>query len=210
MAGFVAASQVANTSATSIAKRTPLTNSIFLMNYTNVINYVSYLIKVLSNRKMSALHAVILGAASVEYVDEQVNRAPEWVRDDNIAVYDLNIPNRVVRGNYSIVENGLASPAAKRHILGVVGGNDVSRLAGNPQDIESDLTWRTRPLTNCPSREYKPTLQGQEKIVINNRKTHLAIDIRPVHLPEYQMWAYPQTFAPLPLKKETCGRPEKY
>lgn len=210
MAGFVAASQVANTSAMSIAKRVSLINSTVLEHYLRRINYVSYLIKVLSNRKMSALHAVLLGAASVEYVDEQVNRAPEWVRDDNIAVYDLNIPNRVVRGNYSVVENGLASPAAKRHILGVVGGNDVSRLAGNPQDIESDLTWRTRPLTNCPSREYKPTLQGQEKIVINNRKTHLAIDIRPVHLPEYQMWAYPQTFAPLPLKKETCGRPEKY
>ena len=159
---------------------------------------------------MSGIHTLILGAAAADYVDELVNRAPSWVRDDNIAVYDLDIPNRVVRGNYSIVENGLASPAAKRHILGVVGGNDVSRLAGNPQDIESDLTWRTRPLTNCPSREYKPTLQGQEKIVINNRKTHLAIDIRPVHLPEYQMWAYPQTFAPLPLKKETCGRPEKY
>jgi hypothetical protein len=152
----------------------------------------------------------VVSAASVDYSDELVGKTPAWVRDDNISVYDLNIPNRVVRQNYSVTENGLASPPAKRHILGIVGGNDVSRMAGNPQDIESELRGMTRPLTKCPGREYHPTMQGQEKLVINNRKTHLSIDIRPVNLPEYQMWAYPTTFAPLPLHKETCGRPEKY
>jgi hypothetical protein len=157
----------------------------------------------------ASMSAVLWGATPVSEMDN-TNKTPMWVRDDNISVYDLNIPNRVVRQNYSVVENGLASPAEKRHILGVVGGNDVSRLAGNPQDIESDLTWRTRPLTNCPGREYKPMMAGQEKIVIDNRKTNLTIDVRPIHLPEYQMWAYPQTLAPLPLRKETCGRPEKY
>jgi hypothetical protein len=65
-------------------------------------------------------------------------------------------------------------------------------------------------LTNCPEREYHPTKAGQEKLVYDNRKTNLSIDIRPIHLPEYQMWAYPVSYAPLPLKKETCGRPEKY
>jgi hypothetical protein len=150
------------------------------------------------------------GAATVEYIDELVAKNKSWVREDNGAVYDMNVPNRVVRQNYSIAENNLVSPQNKRHILGLVGGNEVSQMAGNPQDIESDLRGLTRPLTGCPGREYKPTMAGQEKLVINNRKTNLAIDIRPVHLPEYQMWAYPVTYAPLPLRKETCGRPEKY
>jgi hypothetical protein len=158
---------------------------------------------------MSGLSALI-NAATFNDLPEAVQRNPAWVRNDNNSVYDLDVPNRVVRQNYSISENNLASPKTARHILGIVGGNDVTRLAGNPQDIESDLTWRTRPLTNCPSREYKPTLQGQQTLTYNNRKTNLSIDIRPVHLPEYQMWAYPTTFAPLPLRKETCGSPEKY
>jgi hypothetical protein len=150
------------------------------------------------------------GAAAIEYIDELVSKNKAWIRDDNGAVYDMNVPNRVVRQNYSAAENNLASPQAKRHILGLVGGNEVSRMAGNPQDIESDLRGLTRPLTNCPDREYKPMMAEQEKLVINNRKTNLAIDLRPVHLPEYQMWGYAPTFAPMPLRKETCGRPEKY
>lgn len=133
-----------------------------------------------------------------------------WVREDNTQVYDLNIPNRVVRGNYPVNEGILVGPAPKRHILGLVGGNEVSRMAGNPQDIESDLRGLTRPLTKANSREYKPLHQGQESIVYENRKTNLAIDIRPVHLKEYQMWGYAPVYAPQPLQKQTCGRPEKY
>jgi hypothetical protein len=83
-------------------------------------------------------------------------------------------------------------------------------MAGNPQDIESDLRNLTRPLTKCPEREYQPMRMGQEQLVINNRKTHLALDLRPVHLPDMQIFSYPATYGPQPLKKETCGRPEKY
>ena len=150
------------------------------------------------------------GSELVTSFEEELKLPPTWVRDDNIAVYDLNTPNRTVRQNYSASENNLASPKAKRHVLGVVGGNDVSQLGGNPQDIESELRGLTRPLTNCPSREYKPTLADQKTLNIQNRKTNMSIDIRPIHLPEYQMWAYPVTYAPLPLKKETCGAPQKY
>jgi len=150
------------------------------------------------------------GADLLTNFEDELHIQPSWVRDDNIAVYDLNTPNRTVQGNYSIRENNLASPAPKRHVLGIVGGNEVSQLAGNPQDIESELRGLTRPLTNCPSREYKPTMADQKTLNIQNRKTNLSIDIRPVHLAEYQMWAYPVTYAPLPLKKETCGAPQKY
>jgi len=148
--------------------------------------------------------------AAADLSDILTHNEPSWVREDNISVYDLNTPNRVVRQNYSSVENGLASPPAKRHVLGMVGGNEVSQLAGNPQDIESELFGLTRPLTNCPSREYEPTKEGQKTLFINNRKTNMSLDLRPIHLTEAQLWAYPATYAPLPLKKETCGSPQKY
>jgi len=160
--------------------------------------------------RMAQYAAFALFQEGKEELSEIVTLNPYWVREDNIAVYDLNTPNRVVRQNYSIYENNLANPPAKRHTLGLVGGNEVSCLAANPQDIESDLRNLTRPLTNCPGREYQPMMKGQEKLVINNRKTHMSIDMRPVHLPEYQMWGYAPVFAPLPLQKETCGNPEKY
>ena len=143
-------------------------------------------------------------------LSETMSQNPSWIREDNIAAYDLNTPNRIVRQNYSAMENRLASPPPKRHTLGLVGGNDVSVMAGNPQDIESDLRNLTRPLTGCPSREYQPMKKGQEQLIINNRKTHMAIDMRQIHLPEYQMWGYAPVFAPLPLQKETCGQPQKY
>jgi len=135
---------------------------------------------------------------------------PQWVRDDNIAVYDLNTPNRTVQGNYSVSENNLASPVAKRHTLGLVGGNEVSRLGANPQDIESDLRGITRPLTKCNEREYQALVQGQTTIDYKNRKTDMSLDIRPVHLKEYQTFAYPASYAPQGLKQKQCGSPHKY
>ena len=152
-------------------------------------------------------------AQFMSVAEQELNDLPidaKWVREDNLQVYDLNIPNRVVRGGYSAYENALASPAAKRHTIGLVGGNDVSLVAGNPQDVESDLKGLTRPLTKCNDREYQPLRKGQEQIEYNNRKTTMAIDLRPVHLKDYQMWGYAPVYAPQPLKKETCGRPEKY
>ena len=159
---------------------------------------------------MAQYAAAALTQQAIEDISEQMNIMPNWVREDNIATYQLNVPNRVVRQGYSSIENNLASPQEKRHVLGIIAGNDVSRMVANPQDIESDLRNLTRPLTNCSDRQYKPLLAGQSKMVINNRKTHMALDLRPVHLQEYQMWGYAPVYAPLPLVKETCGRPEKY
>ena len=154
--------------------------------------------------------AVFMGVAAVDYIDELAGVTPQWVREDNISVYDLITPNRTVGGNYVQHENNLATGPAKRHTLGLVGGNEVSKLAGNPQDIESELRGLTRPLTKCSKRQYQATEENQLLLLINNRKTNMVIDIRPKHLDEAQMWAYPVTYAPQPLKKETCGRPEKY
>ena len=159
---------------------------------------------------MAQYAAFVLASQGQDVLKEMMTLNPSWVREDNIAVYDLNTPNRVVRQNYSSSENRLASPPPKRHTLGLVGGNEVSILVANPQDIESDLRNLTRPLTGCPGRQYQPMKKDQEMLIINNRKTHMALDMRPIHLPECQMWGYAPVFAPLPLQKETCGHPEKY
>lgn len=162
---------------------------------------------------MAAIH-LFTAAEFVNQAQNEFSNMPLdttlWIREDNISVYDMNIANRTVRANYPVNEAILAQGPERRHILGLVGGNEVSRLGGNPQDIESDLRGITRPLTKCNERDYQPLQQGQDRIVIQNRKHTMAIDIRPVHLKENQMWAYPTSFAPLPLQKQTCGRPEKY
>lgn len=139
-----------------------------------------------------------LQAAPVEHVDENQLKRHAWVKEDNPYTYDE------LQTNY-------VSPTPKRHILGIVGGNEVGlKEWGAMRDIESDLRGTTRPLTDCPGREYKPLKTGQEKIVLNNRKTNMSIDIKQPKLPEYQMWAYPATYAPEPLVIQRCGKPEKY
>ena len=102
------------------------------------------------------------------------------------------------------------NPEPQRPILGIVGGNNVSLTKGNRVDLESDLLGITRPNTWCPGREYHPVSSDAKSITVQNTKTDIKIDIRPQHLAPYQMWAYPATFAPAPLDKQTCGRPEKY
>ena len=97
-----------------------------------------------------------------------------------------------------------------RHILGIVGGNEVSRIAGNQADLESDLLGITRPTTHCPGREHLPSSAAGSAITRVNPKTNLKIDVAPVHLPVYQQWAYPSVIGPEPLRKETCGAPHKY
>ena len=162
---------------------------------------------------MAQAFFAIQGSLFTRDLQEEVKlftHQPQWVRDDNIAVYDLNTPNRTVQGNYSVSENNLASPVPKRHTLGLVGGNEVSQLAGNPQDIESDLRGITRPLTKCNEREYQPLYQGQTSIDYKNRTTDLTLDLRPVHLKEYQTFAYPASYAPQGLKQKQCGSPHKY
>lgn len=100
---------------------------------------------------------------------------------------------------------------ASRHMLGLVGGNEVSGIRGNAVDLESDLLGITRPTTRGNFRLHAPLYVDQSKIVRENPKVgHLTLNISPVHLPSYQMWAYPATFAPPAFKAEACKRPEKF
>ena len=96
-----------------------------------------------------------------------------------------------------------------RHILGLVGGNEVSGIEGNRADLESDLFGLTRPITWGNAREHAPAKKA-DTIVRKNAKYDLSINVKPVHINAYQMWAYPATFAPIPFKQETCTKPEKF
>jgi hypothetical protein len=96
----------------------------------------------------------------------------------------------------------------RRHILGLVGGNEVSRVQGNQADLESDLLGITRPNSDATNRHHLPS--NDTVIVRENPKMTLKIDTTPVHLQAFQQWAYPSVIAPIPLAKESCYRPEKY
>jgi hypothetical protein len=97
-----------------------------------------------------------------------------------------------------------------RHLLGLVGGNEVSLIKGNRVDLESDLYGITRPNTWCPKREHLPPHVKDSNIKRDNFKTNLDINVSPVHLPAYQMWAYPVTLSPLPMTSQVCNQPHKY
>lgn len=102
------------------------------------------------------------------------------------------------------------SPEPKRHILGIVGGNEVSLPEGNIVDVESDLRGITIPNTFCPWRQYQPPNKNATEIVRDNLKTKLTINTTPQHLPAYQMWAYPGMPTPAPIRNEVCRNIEKY
>jgi len=102
------------------------------------------------------------------------------------------------------------SPEPKRHILGIVGGNEVSVAEGNVVDVESDLRGINIPNTFAPWRQYQPPTKNAKEIVRDNLKIKQTINIAPQHLPAYQMWAYPGMPTPLVMKNEVCRNPEKY
>jgi hypothetical protein len=111
---------------------------------------------------------------------------------------------------YSYLTSQFVNPKPQRHILGIVGGNEVSLIKGNMVDLESDLRGINIPNTFCPWRQYQPPPKFQKEIVRDNTKGAIKIDVQKAHLPVYQMWAYPAVVAPEPIKNEVCVKPEKY
>ena len=112
------------------------------------------------------------------------------------------------RYTYFVTE--YVSPKPKRHILGIVGGNEVSVAEGNVVDVESDLKGINIPNTFAPWRQYQPPPKNQKEIKRDNLKIKLDINVTPMNLPTYQMWAYPGMPTPLVMKNEVCKNPEKY
>jgi len=112
--------------------------------------------------------------------------------------------------HYDQLTSQLVHPDPKRHILGLVGGNEASLIKGNLVDLESDLRRINIPNTFAPWRQYQPPQKGDNEIVRNNTKTQQKINIQKEHLPVYQMMAYPGVVAPLEMVSEVCMKPEKY
>ena len=99
-----------------------------------------------------------------------------------------------------------------RHILGLVGGNEVSVPAGNLVDVESDLFGRTRDLTNDPSKKYQAPQNGKREIVFTDRSTGRTVTVstQQQHLPTIQLFSYPGIPAPEPLVKDVYGAPWRF
>jgi hypothetical protein len=112
--------------------------------------------------------------------------------------------------HYDRLTDSYVHSAPRRHILGLVGGNEVSLVKGNLVDLESDLRRINLPLTFAPWRQFQPPQKGQTEIVRKNHKVDLSLSVRKDHLPVYQMMAYPSVVAPAPLVQQVCVRPEKY
>ena len=112
--------------------------------------------------------------------------------------------------HYEDLTSQFVHPTPKRHLLGLVGGNDASLIRGNMVDLESDLRRIHLPLTFAPWRQYQPPQKGNTEIVRETTKGSVKIDVQKVHLPAYQMMAYPAVMAPLPIVNQVCVRPEKY
>jgi hypothetical protein len=120
-----------------------------------------------------------------------------WEKKEVPQHYDY-LPSQIVHDN------------PKRHILGLVGGNDASLIKGNLVDLESDLRRINIPNTFAPWRQYQPPQKGDTEIVRDNVKTKQTINVQKEHLPVYQMIAYPAVVAPLEMVSEVCMKPEKY
>lgn len=120
-----------------------------------------------------------------------------WEKKEIPQHYDY-LPSQIVHDN------------PKRHILGLVGGNDASLIKGNLVDLESDLRRINIPNTFAPWRQYQPPQKGDTEIVRDNVKTKQMINVQKEHLPVYQMIAYPAVVAPLEMVSEVCMKPEKY
>lgn len=136
--------------------------------------------------------------ADLEHAYNEPQGIPKMWKDENPQGYDK-------LKSYNVH----AQP--QRHILGLVGGNEVA--APSPQiatDIESDLRGITRPNTFAPWRQYAPPVSGSNTITRSNTKSSMTIDVSTKPLNEYQMWSYPVVPTPVPFIKEVYGGPEKY
>ena len=107
----------------------------------------------------------------------------------------------------SVVEVVHVKP--KRHILGLIGGNEVYEIKGNRVDLESDLLGITRPNTWGTARHHLPS-KNPNVIERKNPKNEIQVNGKPVPREEYQMWSYPEVKAPLAFKRETCMAKNKF
>jgi hypothetical protein len=125
-------------------------------------------------------------------------------------IIDSHWEKKEIPQHYDYLPSQIVHDNPKRHILGLVRGNDASLIKGNRVDLESDLRRINIPNTFAPWRQYQPPQKGDTEIVRDNVKTKQTINVQKEHLPVYQMIAYPAVVAPLEMVSEVCMKPEKY
>ena len=109
--------------------------------------------------------------------------------------------------NRSVVEYQHIKP--NRHILGLVGGNEVYEIKGNRVDLESDLQGITRPNTWSTERKHLPS-KKPNAIKRDNPKNNIQVNANPVPREESQMWSYPVVNAPLTFTRDACMPKNKF
>jgi hypothetical protein len=101
------------------------------------------------------------------------------------------------------------SDTPKRHILGLVSGNDAYEIKGSRVDLESDLMGITRANTWGTARKHLPS-ETPDSINRDTPKEKISINATPVKREEFQMWSYPAVHAPLAFKVESCMPKNKF
>jgi len=106
------------------------------------------------------------------------------------------------------------NPSQQRNALGLVGGSEVSVIAGSLVDLESDLYGRTRAASKCIPRQYIPAcpLGGNGcpdqppsfSFLDKATGAKTTVDTTPKHLPTGQFVTYPGVKFPGALQTSTC------
>jgi hypothetical protein len=106
------------------------------------------------------------------------------------------------------------NPHKCRNALGLVGGSEVSNIAGNLVDLESDLFGFTRVASKCIARQYVPAcpLGGKgcpdypPSFEFRSKSTGKVsqVDTHPLNLPTCQNVTYPGVGSPQSLHTDTC------
>jgi hypothetical protein len=107
------------------------------------------------------------------------------------------------------------NPHRCRPALGLVGGTEVSLVAGNLVDLESDLSGRTRPNTKCSAALYHPTcalggdkpcpdVPGPITYVDKSTGKRVVVDTTPQHAPTCTPYAYPKAATAAPVTQTKC------
>jgi hypothetical protein len=98
--------------------------------------------------------------------------------------------------------------------LGLVGGNNVSQIAGNLVDLENDLRGQTRKNSDCPSKQYQSAcpLNAGGPCNVNSipygNDCKRRINTQPVHLQPCQMIRYKPVALPPPMNIQKCNMPQ--
>ena len=96
-----------------------------------------------------------------------------------------------------------------RYELGLLGGPNVSINSGNLVDVESDLSGRTRPLTECSANKYKPKCANPSaKCKTDTGIPYDCDECQPNkrHLRSCKFMNKPKVYQPERIVPEECGK----